>query len=283
MAMALVACGEMVTIQPNEVGFEISSSGVNPEIINPGATRLDFCGPGEACASLLRVEASKSSASMTITRVFLPKSNVDLENVTAGIQFRIKNTPEALRQVASEVRSVFADDRQSTRERKITSDAIYEVYIKRVVSGTIIDALKQYTVEETLSEVVLIGNYVKNEVNLALAETPVEVTELTFTNGIGTVPDEVITAKRKLYAIDENKERQIRALAAEISVEDKRQAFQKVRNLNDIKNAKQAGVPYDVYVSLKIEERRADALEKLADAANSSAEEGNLNSVMMYQ
>ena len=77
--------------------------------------------------------------------------------------------------------------------------------------------------------------------------------------------------ERHLYAVDEEKARTVRALAAELEVEEQRQAVQKVRAENDVLNAKIAGVPYDVYVELKTQERFADA----ADAMALAIAEGN--------
>ena len=98
----------------------------------------------------------------------------------------------------------------------------------------------------------------KTQINQMLAKTPVEVTELGFPNGIGEPPPEVLEAKRKLYAVEEQKARDIKALAAALTVEDHRQAVQTKRTINDLENAKTAGIDFATYVFLKNMERFAE-------------------------
>jgi hypothetical protein len=84
------------------------------------------------------------------------------------------------------------------------------------------------------------------------------VTEVGFPNGIGEPPAEVIDAKRKLYAVEEQKARDLKALAADLVVEEQRQKIQKLRTENDKANAAVAGVDFTTYVYLKNMERFAE-------------------------
>lgn len=270
----LTGCGDQVTVYPNEVGYEINAHGVQANEFSPGTHRLDMCGTN-ACPALLREQHSKSAHEVTIERVFLPESKVDLEKVTMAVQFRIKDDPKARLQVAQEVASHPANDtheRGSNRERIITSDDVWNVYLQRVVPAIVIDALKNYTIDQTLSEVNAIGHNIRAQVNESIKDLPVEVTELSFNNGIGVVPEEVITALRKLYAVEAEKERQIRSLEAGVEIEKKRQTYQTLRVTNDKVNAAAANIPYDVYVKLKIAERFSDAAEETASAAVTAAQ-----------
>ena len=94
-------------------------------------------------------------------------------------------------------------------------------------------------------------NMYKSAVNEAIKDTPVEVTEFGFPNGVGTPPQVVLTAKEQLYAIDEEKAREIKALVAALEVEDQRQAVQRKRSENDTEIAKQLGIPVSEYIKLK--------------------------------
>lgn len=274
IALSLAGCGDPIKIYPNEVGFQIHASGIDDKEFQPGTYRLDFCFV-DACPAIIRVQQSKAVHEVTVDRVFLPKSNVDLQEVKVAIQFRIKQKPSHRLLVAREVASEMAKDATSPdRERLITSEAIWNVYLGRIAPATVIDGLKVFTVDQTLSEVVKIGATVKDQVNASLIQhdSPVEVTELTFNNGIGNVPNEVITAKRKLYAVNEEQARQIKALTAGLKVETRRQAFQLVRVKNDKKNSADAGIPYGEYVNLKVLERFSDAAEHIANAAETAAQ-----------
>lgn len=272
VSLTLSGCGDPVKVYPDEVGYQINVNGIEKQEYQPGTYRLDWCGVN-ACPAMIRIQTSKAAHEVTVDRVFLPKSNVDLIDVKVAIQFRVKNNPGAKFLVAQEVASHPARDATSEgRERLIDSASIWRVYMERVAPATVIDALKHYDVNQTLSEVVSIGHDVRNKVNTLLTDSPIEVTELTFNNGIGTVPNEVITAKRKLYAVEEEQARLIKALTAGLKVEERRQAFQKVRVTNDKLNSSDAGLNYATYVNLKINERFADAAEHISDAATVAAQ-----------
>jgi hypothetical protein len=143
----------------------------------------------------------------------------------------------------------------------ITAERVYETFLQRKAPDAIVTALREHTVDEVLTNVPEIAAHTKEKINKMLEDAPIEVTELGFPNGIGEVPEEVLIAKRRLFAIGEDKARKIKSLEAELSVEDQRQAVQQKRVQNDIINAKSAGVSYYEYVSLKIQERFADAAE----------------------
>lgn len=256
--VALSACGERVKVNPGEVAKQIDQGGLDKEILGPGAYRLDACMFG-ACPGLARLQVAKAAEEVTVGTVFLPKSNVDLSNVSFGIQFQIKREDKWINAAFNEIRSVTATDSGSSRQRIITSEMIFETYIQRKAPQAVIAALRQYTVEQVLSEVDVIAEYVQKKVNEDLQDTPVRVTEFGFPNGIGSPPEVVLDQKRKLYAVEEQKERRIKQLEAELEIERYRQAVQKVRVKNDQTNSEKAGVSYDTYVFLKNMERFADA------------------------
>jgi hypothetical protein len=274
IAFAVVGCvGEQVKVQSTEFGYEVNDSGISKREWTPGSYRLNFCSVGEACAGFLRLDVGKYTAEIEVDKVYLPKSNVDLVDVRAAFTMRVIDEGTARRKVLADVRSVPAPDGTASNERIITQESIAQVYVNRIIPETIIQTLKEYTVEQTLTEVVDIGRTVQSEVNKSLQAngSPVEITELVFPDGVGQVPDTVIKAKRALYAVAEEKQRQIEALTAEMAIEEKRQAFQRVRVANNKANAKDAGIPYHVYVALMAHERFADAYEAFASVAETFA------------
>jgi len=252
----LTGCGERVTINTGEVGKELGTNGLEEEIRKPGSFRMDTC-IFSACPKLVRLTTAKSAEEVTVAKVFLPKSNVDLTDVTFGMQFRIKDTPESQNQAFEEIKAQVVTD----RELIITSDMIFNTFVKRKAPEAVIAALREYSIEDALTSPDTIAIFVLEQVNVALKDTPVELTEFGFPNGVGTPPEEVLTAKRKLYAIDEEKAREIRALQAALEVEKQRQVVQQARVTNDVVNAKTAGVSFVEYVTLKNMERFADAAE----------------------
>ena len=277
----LAACGERVHVDPNEFGYEINASGISKKEFKPGAHRLSWCSPFMPCPKFLTLQVSRDSYSGNIGTVFLPKSNVDLVNVEYGVQFRVRDNSEDRLLIVRESSST----RITARQNEIDTANLADKFLVRVVPETIIDSLKEYTVDQTLTDVKTIGLKVRDEVNAYLRsqEIPLEVTELSFPNGIGSVPSQVIEAKRNLYAVGEQKERDLQAIRAELDIEDQRQAFQLVRIRNDIKNANAAGITYEEYVKLKVSERQVDAMERISQAASKAADSGQTFSVGILQ
>lgn len=260
-SLALIGCvGERTSIQTGEVGKQLTSSGLEEEIRLPGSFRMDYCGMLAACPKLVRLQVNKSTADLTINSLFLPESNVDIKNVIVGLQFRVKEDPASINQVFQEVRPEIAPD-ESGRVLLITDEMVYETFLRRKAPDAIIAALREKDIDEVLTKVPEIAEEVKKNINVMLKDAPIEVTELGFPNGIGEVPEEVLLAKRRLFAVNEEQARRIRSLEADLAVEEKRQSVQLVRVKNDVINAVTVGTTYESYVTLKTLERFADAAE----------------------
>ncbi len=253
-ATLLTGCyGTNVVINPAEVGRELNPSGLSETILQPSSFNLDWC--MYTCPKLVRLEVAKATREITIERVFLPKSNVDLSDVEIAMQFRVRQDQDSINTVFSEVTPQPAGVEDTML---ISNEMIYATYLERIGPEAVIEALREYTVEDVLSNVGEIGAHSRDMVNQRLGDSPVEVTELSFPNGIGDPPEEVLVAKRLLYAVDEEKAREVKALEAELAVEEQRQAVQMARAKNDLAVAKVVGVRYDVYTELKIMERFAE-------------------------
>ncbi len=254
--LLLSGCGERVTINPGEVGKQNTTDGLEDKLRGPGSFRMESC-VISACPKLIRLQTAVAAEEIEIDKVFLPKSNVTLDDVKFGIQFRIKEDKVSRNAAFHNIRA----QELSTQESKITSEMIFGTYVERKAPEAVIVALREYTVEQALTNVDTIAEYVQKAVNKSLADTPVEITEFGFPNGIGKPPAIVLTAKEQLYAIDEEKAREIKALEAALEVEDQRQAVQRKRAKNDAEIADQLGIPIAEYMHLKTQERFADAAE----------------------
>lgn len=255
------ACGDRTSIQSGEVGKVLGNGGLEKEIQKPGVFRMPVCGT-TACPKLVRLQVNKSAQDLEINSLFLPKSNVDIRNVKVGIQFQVKADDASINRVFNEVRAAPAEDGQdgdSKRVLLITDDMVYAVFLQRKAADAIVTVLREYTVEQVLTNVPEISEAAKLGINEMMADTPIEVTEIGFPSGIGEVPEEVIQAKRRLFAIEEDRARRVKSLKADFVIEDHRQAVQRKRVENDLINARVAGVDYATYVWLKTYERFADA------------------------
>jgi len=250
----LAACGQPVTIPSGAVGRQLSGDGLESSIYKPGTTRLDTC-IFSACPSMVILETGLGAEEISVGTVFLPKSNVDLSDVKLAVQFRIRPTKEAIDQVYNEVTSVPGS---ATDTRLITRDQLYQIYLQRLVPNIIIAVLRDYTVEQVLSNVDAISAATLKGIQEQMGSQPIEVTEVGFPNGIGKPPEQVLDAKRNLYVVTENVTRQIKELQGQLEVEKQRQVVQQLRVNNDVANARVAGLPVGQYMFLKNMERFAD-------------------------
>jgi hypothetical protein len=260
LLLTTAACGEHAVIEPGEVGRQLTTDGLEVQNRPPGAFRMETCFV-TACPRLVRLQTQKTTKLFTIDKLFLPKSNVDMTNVQIGLQFRVKQDEKSLQTIFNEVRP----KKESDRTLLISTDMIYETYVQRKAPDAVIMALREYQVDQVLSDVPEIAEFTRKKINEMLANTPVEVTELGFPNGIGEPPQEVILAKRMLYAVEEEKAREIKSLEAELIIEEQRQAVQRKRTANDLDNARLAGVDFATYVFLKNMERFAEEHVPLGD------------------
>lgn len=268
LLLVLAACGDRTSVQPGEVAKQLTTNGLEEEIFEPGVFRMDTCFTS-ACPKLVRLQVNKAAVDLTIDSLFLPKSNVDLTNITVGIQYRVRPNRKEFETVFQEVKPVQAssiegNQSESSRVLVITTEMVWDTFGKRKAPDAIVTALREYTVDQVLVNVPEIASYTRDKINELLANTPIEVTELGFPNGIGEVPDAVRDSKRRLFAIEDDKAREIKSLQAALEVEDQRQAVARKRAGNDAEIARQLGIAVDTYQCLR-------AMDRFADGAGTGA------------
>lgn len=254
----LTGCGDRVTINSGEVGKQITTGGLEDIIREPGSFRMESCFLS-ACPRLVRLQTAVSAQTVTVDKVFLPKSNVTLDNVTFGIQFKVKDDKKSKDMAFNTIKSIPVNN--DDRDRIINSDMVFQTYIQRKAPEIVISALREYTVEDALTKVELISEFVKDKLNSQLADTPIEITEFGFPNGVGTPPAIVLKAKEELYAIDEEKARSLKSYQAQLEIEKGKQKVAQTRAENAQNIARNLNIPVDEYMKLQVLERFADAAE----------------------
>lgn len=253
--LILTACGQTISIPSGTVGRQLSTDGLETKIYQPGAMRLDAC-PFTSCPQMVILQTGLSAEEISVGTVFLPQSNVDLSDVKLAVQFRVRPNEQSINRIYHDVTS--EKDKDDERTRHISADMLYRIYLQRLVPNIIIAVLRDYSVEQVLSNVDKIAVATHKKIGEEMKDQPIEVTEVGFPNGIGKPPEQVLDAKRNLYVVNENITRQIRELEGQLRVEQQRQIVQQLRVKNDVTNAETANLPVGQYMELKIMERFAD-------------------------
>lgn len=248
--------GDRVSVGTGEVGKVVSNSGMEDEIRRTSSFRMEYCGVS-ACPYLVRMQITKSTQKLNIEQVFLTKSRVDLANVEVGLQFRVRQNEDSINKVFEEVRP--------NENRIITQESIWQTYLERKAPAAVVAVLRDYTIDDILAKIPEIEAACRAKLAEDIKDLPVEITDLGFPNGIGDIPDKVIESYRNLYAVEVDKQRQIKQLQAELEIEKQRQTVQWVRASNDKVIADQLELSVATYMNLKIQERYADAAESAAD------------------
>lgn len=263
LLLGLTSCyGEQVTINPGEVGKILSSSGFEKEVYSSSSFRMTYCGSsGMICPKLIKMQVSKNMEKLSIDQIFLSKSRVDVEKVEVGIQFQVKKDNASINKIFEEIPFTVTQ----SGERLVTTESIWKVYLQKTVADTVVSVIRNYTIEEILSKIPEISKETLVKLNQDLANSPVEITDVSYPNGIGDIPASVIESFRKLYAVEADKQRKIKELEASLEIEKQKQTIQRVRANNDVEIAKTLSMTPESYVKLKVQEKFADAVTDAAD------------------
>lgn len=242
--------GEQVYVGSGQVGKVVSSDGLENNIIKTSSFRLDAC-PFSACPYLVRMQTTKSTQKITIEQVFLNKSKIDLKNVEVSVQFRVRQDEKSINTVFKEARP---------EEGIITQENIWKIYLERKTPAATVGILRNASVDDILSNIPEIEKDCENKLKEETKDLPIEITDFGFPNGIGDIPEKVINSYRALYAVEADKQKQIKQLQADLEVEKQSMAIQRVRAGNDKEIATSLGLSLKDYMQLKIDEKYSDAV-----------------------
>lgn len=256
--LGLAGCGERVVIQSAEVAKQLSAHGFEEEVRTTGMSRLDTCWPWYPnCPSIVKMSVGRNTNEIVIDSIYLPSSNVDVQNVKIGVQWRPRLDEKSINSIYNEL---YSDEIEgSSRNREIRVARIWKNYGERIIPAVIVDAIKDMSVDQAMNTSSELSNAVKAKIDAALSKSPIEVTQLDIINT--DVPKQVMDAKYQLFAIEDNKNRRVKELQVNLSIEQQRQALQVTRANNDKAIALMLGMTPAQYMCLKTAERMADAAD----------------------
>lgn len=215
-------CGDKVIIENGEVGKQITGSGLEKEIRNPGALRMDSC-MFTACPKLVRLTVAETSKTIP-GKFFINKSDLDL-TLDLKLQYSVKRDEKSINEVFDRVKGI--EDTHNSRQLIIPEEKVYITFIDPVLRDTVRVSLNNYTIEEMISNLTEVRKFVENEVRKQLANTPITIVNLTF-GKIGW-PDSIIKAKEDFAKIEIEKATKMKAMAAELEIMTKQFELDKKR------------------------------------------------------
>lgn len=212
LALGLTACGERVQIPPGSVGKQLTTSGLEEDIREPGSFRMESC-MFSACPRLVKLETFENSVS-TQGGYLIPKSNNISVDIEVVVRFRPKQDLESLNEIYNRVKPTQAGE--YTTVSTITSDNIFRIFIAPSLRDTVRAALAPYTVEQLMANLGQVREFVESKVKQSLDGSPIQIMSLTF-NTVNW-PESVTTAIERTAQVEFEKITRLKQVQADIAV-----------------------------------------------------------------
>lgn len=269
LLLTLSGCGNKVIIENGEVGKQLTTSGLEKEIRNPGALRMEGCF-GTACPKLVRLSVAETSKTIP-GKFFIEKSDLEM-GLELELQYAVKRDEKSINEVFERVKGV-SDPRDSS-QIIIQEEKVYSTFIKPVIRDTVRQALSNYKIENMMANLGTVREFVESEVRKKMKDTPIKIVNLSFSKI--SWPEAIIKAKIDFAKIEIEKATKMKGMSAELEIMEKKFELDKKRA--------EMALQVDSIVSDKMNENLAQYM--MLDAINKSAENGTpwaINSNIIYR
>lgn len=196
-AIALAACGERIEVKPAEVGVILDSNGyvlaAGDDFIKPSKRRLPVCWPWEHCSELVRIQVSDVQKK-EVMDLFMPKSNLLVEQIEVRFTASIRNDAASLRMILDRV-TPQEDPNADSREKKfITLSDVYNTYVQERIRAVVRQELAKHPVEYVFANREALSAKIFNKLRAELKNAPVAITQ--FSLAQFNPPDVIVKAYR---------------------------------------------------------------------------------------
>ncbi len=272
VAVSLGGCiGQSVQVPPAYVGKILSKDGFQPGLISPSQFRLPIC--FFYCDRLIVAESSDFQQAETFRNdhaLYMPKSELAMPFDVRGM-FAVRNDDKALQSVFDRVPAAAPKGLlRGSVHGVISQKKLYATYGVAVVRDVVRRVVSQYTIEEVASSRAAINGRLIEEVNKALADTPLiarrfGLADVRFPK---VILDQKETAARRRIAIQqEEAEKQIRLVKLQADLEAAR-AERQIRRERAQAVLEENKIYAESVTEKYLAYRRLEVLEKLATSAN---------------
>jgi len=264
-------CGEKVIIENGEVGKQLTTSGLEKEIRNPGALRMEACFLS-ACPKLVRLSVAETSKTVP-GNFFIAKSDLEMK-LDLELQYSVKKDTKSINEVFERVKGVSSNTSSMYQQIIIEEEKVYTTFIKPVLRDTVRLALNNYKIEEMMDNLGVVRDFVESEVRKKLESSPINIVNLTF-GKIGW-PESIMKSKEDFAKIEIEKATKMKSMAAELEIMKKQFELDKARAI--------MALEVDKIISDKMNPQLATYMT--LEAINKSAENGTpwaLGSNVVYR
>lgn len=209
--------GQTVAVPTGEVGRVLSDT-LSEDIKRAGAFRLPSC-PLSSCPRLVRLQMMTGTTDVP-GEFYIPKSDLNL-GLTLTVVFAMKSDDESIEKAYDEVKAVKATD--ETDVWVIPTENLFRKYLHPKVSPTALAALRNYSIDQIMANQTEVEKFVLQSVRKEVANTPVEVFSITFTQTAW--PPAVVKAKSEIAEAKAWKKARLEKLKAELEVANQEKAL----------------------------------------------------------
>ena len=159
-AVLLTACGDRVTVSPNEVGKILSPSGYKETVIPTSTFRLDPC--LSVCDKLVTLNASDSEVKEQIT-LFMPKDKLQM---SFDVRMVLAVDPSQYDLLFNKIPATLSPNGGYV----IPLDKVYSVYAQQVIRTISREIMSEYSIADVVSNREVIGAQLANELTKQVKE-----------------------------------------------------------------------------------------------------------------
>lgn len=176
LAIGLSACGDLVEVPPAYKGIILDANGYKGDFIEPSKFRLDVCFI-EPCPQLVLISTQDQALTEEVD-VFLPKSDMPLEDVEGNLRISMDTSDASLRRVLDKVPPVVTQ----SGHKVIQFADVYRIYGRERVRATIRQAVADQTLEFLLENREAYSSVVMSRLveSMAAINAPVIVKQFSF-------------------------------------------------------------------------------------------------------
>ena len=221
LILTLSGCGERVTVDSGRVAKQLGTNGLEKSIRREGAFRLDSC-VTTACPRLVILDVFENATTVG-NKFYISKSKLNL-TLKLDIQYAVREDDASINKVYKRVKSVSIS---GTRRSEISTDQVFDTYIRPSVIDITRTALNNYDIDTIMDNLSEVREHVENVIKTSYSDSPVEIIRVTFSDV--SFPPVIVLRREEAASVDAEKVTKIKRLEAQLEISEKKRALGIIR------------------------------------------------------